>query len=123
MVGASIRVKRETLLRLREHPTSIELLANGPIPQSKPLVWQLAYPRARWETLRSDIRISVQASGSCRTIHVSVSQFRMALSSRIQHCSRQLHTLRKISPSCTFVDYSVTAGSTLMSRTWRPCCV
>src|SRR5258708_3045090 len=123
MVGGSIRAKRETLLRLHEHPTSIKSHANGPIPQLKPLVWQLAYLRARWETLRLGTRISVQASESCRTIHVSVSQFRMALSSRIQHFSRQLHTSRKISPSCTFVDYSVTAGSTLMSRTWRPCYV
>src|SRR5438034_109945 len=104
MVGGSISVKREMLLRLREHPTSIKLHANGPIPQSKPPVWQLAYLRARWETLRLGTRISVQASGFCRTIHVSVSQLRMALSSRIWHSSRQLHTLRKTSPSCTFVD-------------------
>src|SRR5215813_4165746 len=113
MVGGSIRAKRETLLRLHEHPTSIKSHANGPIPQLKPPVWQLAYPKARWETLRSGTRILVQASESCKTIHVSVSQFRMTLSSRIRHSSRLLHTLRKISHSCTSENNSVTEGSTL----------
>src|SRR5689334_12426491 len=103
MVGESTHARKAMPLHLHEPLTLIISHANGPIPQFERLVWQLAYPRARWETLRLDIRILVLASESCRTIHVSVSQFRMALSSRIRHCSRPLHMSRKISPSCIFV--------------------